>query len=103
MGKRSKTCILEIYVANTDAKAYKGLSLRAVLEATARVKNATYLNSCLEQQHTFALLAYLINTMSGVKARTFEKLITSLLAARWKQEYIELVDLVCAKMALARA
>ena len=47
--KRSKTCILDICVTDTDAKAYKGLSSRAVLEGAVRVKKAKYLQACLDQ------------------------------------------------------
>ena len=52
--KHGKTCILVICVTDTDAKAYKGLSLRTVVEAVAQVKNAKYLKTCLDQQRTFA-------------------------------------------------
>ena len=47
--KRGETCILDIYVTDKDVKANKGLSLRAVIEAAARVKKAKYLKACLDQ------------------------------------------------------
>ena len=47
--KRGETCILDIYVTDTGAKAYKGLSLRTMLEAVAWVKKAKYLKACLDQ------------------------------------------------------
>ena len=80
--KRGETCILDICVTDTDAKAYKGLSLRTVLEAAVRVKQVKYLKACLDQRHTFAPLAYSVDGMAGVEARTFEKHIASLLAAK---------------------
>ena len=47
--KRNKTCILEICVTDTDAKAYKGLSSRTMLDAVAWVKQTKYLKVCLDQ------------------------------------------------------
>ena len=38
--------------------------------------------------------------MAGVKARTFDKRIASLLAEKWNREYSKLVVFVCVKMAL---
>ena len=35
-------------VTDTDAKAYTDLSSRTVLEATVRIKKATYLKACME-------------------------------------------------------
>ena len=70
--KRGETCILDICVTDTDAKAYKGLSSRTVLEAAARVKKAKYLKACLDQRRTFAPLAYSVNGMAGVKVCFFE-------------------------------
>ena len=43
--KRGETCILDICVMDTDVKAYKGLSLRSVLKAAARVEKAKYLKA----------------------------------------------------------
>ena len=77
-----------------------GLSLRTVLEAVARVKMATYMKTCLEQQCTVTPMSYSVNTMAGIKVCAFEKRITFLLAARWKREYSKLVGFVRAKMAL---
>ena len=99
--KRGKTCILDIYVTDTDVKAYKGLSSRAVIEAAARVKKAKYLKACLDQRRTFASLAYSVDGMAGVEARAFKKHIASLLASKWGREYSKLVGFVCAKMAMA--
>ena len=67
-------------MTDTDAKAYKGLSSRTVLEGAARVKKAKYLKACLDQQRTFMPLAYSVDGMAGVEARAFEKRIASLLA-----------------------
>ena len=80
--KRGKTCILDIYVKDTDAEVYKELSLRTVLEAAAQVKKAKYLKACLEQQHTFVPFAYSVNNMAGVNALAFKKRIASLLAEK---------------------
>ena len=52
-----------ICVTDTDAKTYKGLSLRAVIEAAARVEKAKYLKACLDQQFTFASMANLITAL----------------------------------------
>ena len=79
--KRGKTYMLDSCVTDTDVKAYKDLSSRTVLEAATQVKKSKYLKACLEQQHTCVLLAYSVNGMAGVKAHTFEKRITSPLAA----------------------
>ena len=64
--KRGEVCILDICVTDTDTKAYKGLSLRTVLEAAVWVKKPTYLKVCLDQQHTFPPLAYFVDNMAGV-------------------------------------
>ena len=99
--KCSNTCILDICVADMDVKAYKGLSSRAVIDAVARVKKAKYLKACLDQQRTFVPLAYSVDGMAGIEARTFENRITSLLRARWGREYIDLEGFVRAKIAMA--
>ena len=98
--KRGKTCILDICVTDTDAKAYRHLSSRAVLEGAARVKKAKYLQACLDQRRTFTPLAYSVDGMAGIEARAFEKRIASLLAAKWGREYSKLVGFVRAKMAM---
>ena len=84
---------MDICVTDTNAKAYKGLSSRTVLEAAAWVKKATYLKACLDQQHTFAPFV--------IEARTFEKRIASLLAAKWGRKYSKLFGFVRAKRAMA--
>ena len=99
--KRGETCILDICVTDTDAKAYRHLFSRAVLEVAARVKNAKYLKACLDQRRTFMPLAYSVDGMAGIEARAFEKRITSLLAATWEREHNKLVGFVRAKMAMA--
>ena len=99
--KRGETCILDICVTDEDAKAYKGRSLRTVLEVAAWVKKAKYLKTCLDQRCTFALLSHSVDGMAGHGARTFEKHITSLLAAKLGREYSKLVGFVRAKMAMA--
>ena len=71
------------------------------MEAAARVKKAKYFKACLDQQRTFAPLAYSVNGMAGVEVRTFKKRITSLLAAKWDRECSELVGFLRAKMAMA--
>ena len=98
--KRNKTCILDICVTGTDAKAYKDLSLRTVLEAETWAKKAKYLKVYLDKRHTFAPLAYSVNGMAGVESRAFEKRIASLLAENWNWEYIELVGFVRAKIVM---
>ena len=90
-------------MTDTDAKAYRHLSLRAVLEGAARVKKAKYPKVCLGQQRTIAPLAYSVDGMAGVEARAFEKCIASLLAAKWGREYSELMGSVRATMAMAVA
>ena len=84
-----------------DTKAYKGLSLRTVLEAAAWVKEAKYLRTFLDQQRTFVPLAYSVDSMAGAKARAFEKRIASPLLAKWNREYSKLVGFIRTKMAMA--
>ena len=55
--KRNNTCILDIYVTDTDVKAYTGLSVGTMLEAAALAKKAKYLKACLEQRRIFVSLA----------------------------------------------
>jgi hypothetical protein len=84
-------------VIDTDKKAYKGLSSRRVLESAPWAKNAKYLKSQLEQQHTFVPLSYLVNDMDGVEVSAFEKRISSPLMVRFKHEYSKLVGFVARK------
>ena len=92
---------MDICVADTDAKAYKDLSSRTVLEAATRVKKTKYLKACLDQRRTFTPLAYKVDSMAGIKARAFEKRIASLLAVKWNREYSKLVGVIHVKMAMA--
>ena len=66
-----------------------------MIEAAAQVKKAKYLKACLDYRRTFAPLAYSVDGMAGYKARTFEKRIASLLAAKWGRVYSKLVGFVC--------
>ena len=88
-------------MTDTDAKAYRGLTSRDVIEAVARVKKEKYLKACLDQRRTCAPLAYSVDGMAGYEAHAFKKPITFLLATKWGQEYSELVGFLCAKMAMA--
>ena len=99
--KCGETCILDICVMDTEAKAYKSLSSKTVLEAAVRVKKAKYLKGFLDQQRIFVPLAYSVNGMAGVEVRAFKKRIASLLAAKWNREYNELVGFIRVKMAMA--
>ena len=92
---------MDVCVADTDAKAYKDLSSRTVLEAATRVKKTKYLKACLDQRRTFTPLAYKVDSMAGAKARAFEKRIASPLLAKWNREYSKLVGFIRAKMAMA--
>ena len=58
------------------------------------------MKACLDQRHTFVPLAYSVDGMAGIEARTFKNHITSLLAATWGRAYSKLVGFVRAKMTM---
>ncbi len=62
-----------------------------MLEKAARQKNDEYLDVCQERQRSFVhRLVYLVDVMVYKKARAFEKRVTSVLASKWDQRYIEM-------------
>jgi hypothetical protein len=101
--KRGETCILDIVVTDTDAKAHEQSTSRNAIEGAARKKKKKYLDACLARRKTFMPLSYSVDGMAGKEARAFEKRIAALLAEKWGRAYSEMCGWVRSMMAISIA
>jgi hypothetical protein len=99
--KRGRTAIFDVQVCNTDTKSYWNRESKKVLEGAARRKKEKYEEACLERRRDFTPMIYSIDGMADKHARAAEKLITSLLAAKWARQYSQMACFVQTRMCLA--
>ena len=98
---KSTGCVLDTRVTDTDARSYAQLSSSQVLKAAEKVKKDKYLAPCLARRGGFMPLVYSVDGMAGKEAKSFERRIASLLAAKWDRPYSEMVGYVRGRMGLA--
>jgi len=89
--ERGKTCILDVRITDTDAKAHFGHSSEKVLEKAAKEKKKKYNDACLARRRTFCPLVYLADGMACKEALAFKKRIAGLLCKKMDQRYNEMV------------
>ena len=66
-----------------------------------KVKKDKYLAPCLARRGGFMPLVYSVDRMAGKEAKSFERCIASLLAAKWDRPYSKMVGYVRVRMGLA--
>ena len=99
--EKGKTCILDIRITDTDAKAHFAHSSEKVLEKAAKEKKKKYNDACLARRRTFCPLVYSVDGMTCKEALAFEKRIAGLLSKKMDRRYSEMVGFVRQRMCLA--
>ena len=99
--ERGKTCVIDIRVTDTDAKAHFGQSSEKVLEKAAKEKKKKYNDACLARRRTFCPVVYSADGMACKEALAFEKRLAGLLAKKMDRRYSEMVGFVRQRMCLA--
>ncbi len=80
--KQGRTAIFDVQVCDTDAKSYGNCESKKVLEGAARRKKDKYEEACLEWHQDFTPMIYSVDGMANKHARTAERQIAGLLAAK---------------------
>ncbi len=99
--KRRRTTIFDVQICNTDAKSYVNRTSKKVLESAALKKKNKYEEACLERRQDFTPMIYPVNSMADKHARTAEKQIAGILAAKWTRQYSQMASFVQTRMCLA--
>ena len=60
-------------MTDTDQPTYHGITLEKVLERQAKEKKDWYLQACVKQRCSFALLVYLVDGIAAKETRAFVK------------------------------
>ena len=93
--------IFDLRVTDTDAKSYLPTEVSKVLARQEKEKKGKYLNSCHEMRKDFTPMVYSVDGVAGREARSAEKRLAILLAAKWKRQYSQVVYFVRVRMQLA--
>ncbi len=99
--KRGRTTIFDVQVCDTDAKSYGNRDSKKVLESAACRKKDKYEKACLKQSQHFTPMIYSVDGMADKHARTAEKRIAGILAAKWTQQFSQMASFVQTQMCLA--
>ncbi len=99
--KQGRTTIFDIQVCDTDAKSYGNHELNIVLEIAAHRKKDKYKGVCLERRWDFTPMIYSVDGMADKHARTAEKRIAGMLAAKWTRQYSQMASFTRTRMCLA--
>jgi len=84
--KRGRSTIFDVMICDTDAKSYGSRTSKKVFESAALKKKSKYEEACLERRRDFTPMIYSINSMADKHARTTEKRIAGILAAKWTRQ-----------------
>jgi hypothetical protein len=98
---RGTDCIIDVRVADTDAKSNLSKDPAKVLEAYEKEKKRKYLKSCLEQRRHFTPFAVSTDGLIGKEAKILLKKLSSLLAEKWEKPYSVVCGFVNAQMSIA--
>ena len=93
--------IFDLRVTDTDAKSYLPIEVSKVLARQEKEKKGKYLNSCHEMRKDFTPMVYSVDGVAGREARSAEKRLAILLAAKWKRQYSQVVYFVRVRMQIA--
>ncbi len=99
--KRGRTTIFDVQICDADAKSYGNRTSKKVLESAALKKKNKYEEACLKRRQDFTPMIYSVNGMADKHARTAEKQIAGILAAKWTQQYCQMASFVQTWMCLA--
>ena len=101
--RRGTGCVMDCRITDTDAKSYGNVSSAKILARHEREKKKKYEEACKERRRTFVPLVYSVDGMPGKAARSTERRIASLLAAKWDRQYSEMCCFVRRRIALSIA
>ncbi len=90
-----------VVITDTDAVSYSQRRLAKVLKSKEKGKCMKYEQACKDRQHDFVPLAYLIDGLPGARAKVAERQLAALLATAWDRPYLDVVNFVQVRMALA--
>mgnify|MGYP006186617991 CR=1 FL=1 len=99
--QRARSTVFDVRITDTDAKSYGNCSSAKLLERFAREKRDKYEGACLERRKDFTPLCYSVDGMPCEAARSAERRLASLLAAKWDRQYSEMVNFVRTRMSLS--
>jgi hypothetical protein len=98
---RSRDCIFDVRICDTDATSYGTTASDKLLERFARQKRDKYEDACAENRRDFTPLIYSVDGMPCEAAAAAEKRLASLLASKWNRAYSEMVSFVRQRISLA--
>jgi hypothetical protein len=93
--RRGATAIFDVRITDTDAASYRGQPPKKVL-AKDRDNQA-----CLDRRRQLTPLVFLVDGMSGIKAKAAGKKLASRLASRWKRPYSDVCGFVRSRLLMA--
>ena len=96
-----RLAIFDVRITDTDARSAWNWDYSKVIVAQEKEKNDKYLDSCLRQSKDFTPLVYLVDGIAGREARNAEKRLATLLVAKWRKEYLRMVQYVRVRMTIA--
>jgi hypothetical protein len=99
--KKGRTAIFDIQVCDSDTKSYGNRKLKKVLEGAACRKKDKYEEACLERRQVFTPMIHSVDGMADKHARTAERRIAGMLAAKWTRQYSQMACFVQTPMCIA--
>jgi len=98
---RGTDCILDIRVANADAKSYQSKVPPQVLASHESSKKKWYLQPCLAQHRHFTPFVVSVDGLLGKEAQRVIQALAGHLANRSKYNYSQVCTFVCAHLSIA--
>ena len=97
------TAIFDIRITDVDAKSHRSMSTLMVLQKHEREKKDKYLQPCLDRRRHFTPLVFSVDGAMGPEADAAVKRLSSLLADKWRRQYLEVCGFVRSRLSLALA
>ena len=98
---RGTDCIIDVRVADTDAKINLSKDPAKVLETHEKEKKRKYLASCLAQRRHFTPFVVSTDGLLGKEAKCLLKKLSILLSDKWEKPYAVVRGYVNARMSIA--
>ncbi len=96
-----RRAIFDVRITDTDAPSYGNRSTEKILAAHEKEKDDRYGIACRVQQKDFTPLVYSVDGMPGKQARSAERRLAQILAAKWGRQYSDVVNFVRCRMSLS--